>query len=138
MDVYFYLIIVWWLLLGVLLIALGTMVGMDMGVGTILRYVGRTDEERRIALNIIGPHWDGNQVWFVLGGGAIFAAWPLVYATSFSGFYIVMLILLWSMIVRPLGFEYRSQIRSEEHTSELQSRGHLVCRLLLEKKKEDE
>ncbi|HLR82820.1 MAG TPA: cytochrome d ubiquinol oxidase subunit II [Paenalcaligenes sp.] len=112
MDLYFYLIIVWWLLLGVLLIALGAMVGMDMGVGTILRYVGRTDEERRVALNIIGPHWDGNQVWFVLGGGAIFAAWPLVYATSFSGFYIVMLILLWSMIIRPLGFEYRSQIPS--------------------------
>src|SRR5690625_4247658 len=85
MDVYFYLIIIWWLLLGVLLMALGSMVGMDMGVGTILRYVGRTDAERRVALNIIGPHWDGNQVWFVLGGGAIFAAWPLVYATSFSG-----------------------------------------------------
>jgi len=110
MDVYFYLIIIWWLLLGVLLMALGSMVGMDMGVGTILRYVGRTDAERRVALNIIGPHWDGNQVWFVLGGGAIFAAWPLVYATSFSAFYIVMLVLLWSMIVRPLGFEYRSHL----------------------------
>jgi len=112
MDIYYYLIIVWWLLLGVLLMGLGAMVGMDMGVGTILRYVGRTDTERRVALNIIGPHWDGNQVWFILGGGAIFAAWPLVYATAFSGFYIVMLILLWSMIVRPLGFEYRSQIQS--------------------------
>ncbi|HLS21765.1 MAG TPA: cytochrome d ubiquinol oxidase subunit II [Paenalcaligenes sp.] len=112
MDTYFYLIIIWWLLLGVLLMGLGAMVGMDMGVGTILRYVGRTDAERRVALNIIGPHWDGNQVWFILGGGAIFAAWPLVYATAFSGFYIVMLILLWSMIVRPLGFEYRSQIKS--------------------------
>lgn len=110
MDTYFYLIIVWWLLLGILLMGLGAMMGMDMGVGTILRYVGRTDNERRVALNIIGPHWDGNQVWFVLGGGAIFAAWPLVYATAFSGFYIVMLVLLWSMIVRPLGFEYRSQI----------------------------
>lgn len=112
MDMYFYLIIIWWLLLGILLMGLGTMVGMDMGVGTILRYVGRTDSERRVALNIIGPHWDGNQVWFILGGGAIFAAWPLVYATAFSGFYIVILILLWSMIVRPLGFEYRGQIHS--------------------------
>src|SRR5690625_2208261 len=110
MDIYFYLIVIWWLLLGVLLMGLGAMVGMDMGVGTILRYVGRNDAERRVALNIIGPHWDGNQVWFILGGGAIFAAWPLVYATAFSGFYIVMLILLWSMIVRPLGFEYRSQM----------------------------
>lgn len=112
MDIYFYLIIIWWLLLGFLLMGLGAMVGMDMGVGTILRYVGRTDSERRVALNIIGPHWDGNQVWFILGGGAIFAAWPLVYATAFSGFYIVMLVLLWSMIVRPLGFEYRSHIEA--------------------------
>lgn len=113
MDIYFYLIIIWWLLLGVLLMGLGAMVGTDMGVGTILRYVGRTDAERRVAINIVGPHWDGNQVWFILGGGAIFAAWPLVYATAFSGFYIVMLVLLWSMIVRPLGFEYRSQIKSD-------------------------
>src|SRR5215470_1696622 len=112
MEVYFVLKIAWWLLLGVLLMGLAVMVGMDMGVGTILRYVGRTDTERRVALNIIGPHWDGNQVWFILGGGAIFAAWPLVYATAFSGFYVVMLVLLWSMIVRPLGFEYRSKLAS--------------------------
>lgn len=104
--------IIWWVLLGVLLMGLAIMVGMDMGVGTLLRFVGRTDDERRVALNIIGPHWDGNQVWFILGGGAIFAAWPLVYATAFSGFYVVMLLLLWSMIVRPLGFEYRSKMSS--------------------------
>jgi cytochrome bd ubiquinol oxidase subunit II len=110
METYLVLKVVWWLLLGVLLMGLAVMVGMDMGVGTILRYIGRTDAERRVALNIIGPHWDGNQVWFILGGGAIFAAWPLVYATAFSGFYVVMLVLLWSMIVRPLGFEYRSKL----------------------------
>ena len=112
MEAYLILKVVWWLLLGVLLMGLAIMVGMDMGVGTILRHVGRTDAERRVALNIIGPHWDGNQVWFILGGGAIFAAWPLVYATAFSGFYVVMLVLLWSMIVRPLGFEYRSKLAS--------------------------
>ena len=112
MEAYLILKVVWWLLLGVLLMGLAVMVGMDMGVGTILRYVGRTDAERRVGLNIIGPHWDGNQVWFILGGGAIFAAWPLVYATAFSGFYVVMLVLLWSMIVRPLGFEYRSKLPS--------------------------
>ena len=110
MGLYATLQVIWWLLLGVLLMALAVMVGMDMGVGAILRYVGRTDLERRVALNIIGPHWDGNQVWFVLGGGAIFAAFPLLYATAFSGFYVVMLLLLWTMILRPLGFEYRSQI----------------------------
>ncbi len=112
MELYATLQVIWWLLLGVLLMGLAVMVGMDMGVGTILRYVGRTDLERRVALNIIGPHWDGNQVWFILGGGAIFAAFPLIYATAFSGFYVVMLLLLWTMIMRPLGFEYRSQIAS--------------------------
>src|SRR5574337_219720 len=112
MEMYAVLQIVWWLLLGVLLIGLAVMVGMDMGVGTILRYVGRTDLERRVALNIIGPHWEGNQVWFVLGGGAVFAAFPLIYATAFSGFYVVMLLLLWSMILRPLGFEYRGKLAS--------------------------
>jgi cytochrome d ubiquinol oxidase subunit II len=112
MEIYLILKLLWWLLLGVLLVGLAIMVGTDMGVGTILRYVGRSDIERRVALNIIGPHWDGNQVWFILGGGAIFAAWPLIYATAFSGLYVVMLILLWSMIVRPLGFEYRSKLLS--------------------------
>ena len=112
-DAFVVLKLIWWVLLGALFVGIGAMIGMDMGVGTILRYVGRTDEERRVALNVIGPHWDGNQVWFVLGGGAIFAAWSLVYATAFSGFYIVMLLLLWSMIVRPLGFEYRRKMPSE-------------------------
>ncbi|MDM0014632.1 cytochrome d ubiquinol oxidase subunit II [Variovorax sp. J22P168] len=109
MEIYLALKLIWWLLLGVLLIGLAVMVGMDMGVGTILRFVGRNDDERRVAINVIAPHWDGNQVWFILGGGAIFAAWPLVYATAFSGLYVVMLVLLWSMIVRPLAFEYRSK-----------------------------
>ena len=112
MEPYAVLQVIWWLLLGVLLSGLAVMVGMDMGVGTILRYVGRSDLERRVALNIIGPHWDGNQVWFILGGGAVFAAFPLIYATAFSGFYVVMLLLLWTMILRPLGFEYRSKIDS--------------------------
>lgn len=112
METYVAFQIIWWLLLGVLLSALAVMVGMDMGVGTTLRYVGRTDLERRVVLNIIGPHWEGNQVWFVLGGGAAFAAFPLLYATAFSGFYVVMALLLWSMILRPLGFEYRSKLPS--------------------------
>ena len=112
MEAYALLKLIWWLLLGVLLSGLAIMVGMDMGVGTMLRYVARTDDERRIVLNVIGPHWDGNQVWFILGGGAIFAAWPTIYATAFSGLYVVMIILLWSMILRPLGFEYRSRLPS--------------------------
>ena len=112
MEAYAVLKVIWWLLLGVLFMGIGVMIGQDMGVGTSLRYLGRTDHERRAILNMIGPHWDGNQVWFILGGGAIFAAFPTVYATLFSGLYIVMLILLWAMIVRPLGFEYRSKLES--------------------------
>lgn len=112
MEIYVVFKVLWWLLLGVLLMGLAIMVGMDMGVGTILRYVGRSDTDRRVALNIIGPHWDGNQVWFILGGGAIFAAWPMIYATAFSGLYVVMLLLLWTMIIRPVGFEYRSKLDS--------------------------
>lgn len=112
MGAYAILKIIWWVLLGVLFCGIGIMIGQDMGVGSSLRYLGRTDNERRAVLNMIGPHWDGNQVWFILGGGAIFAAFPTVYATLFSGLYIVMLLLLWSMIVRPLGFEYRSRVDS--------------------------
>jgi cytochrome d ubiquinol oxidase subunit II len=110
MELYVVLKLIWALLLGILLINIAVMVGMDMGVGSLLRFVGRTDGERRAALNMIGPHWDGNQVWFVLGGGAIFAAFPTLYATSFSIFYIVMILLLFSMIMRPVAFEYRSKV----------------------------
>ncbi|WP_297371561.1 cytochrome d ubiquinol oxidase subunit II [Acidocella sp.] len=112
MEMYVVLKVIWAVLLGVLLSGLGTMVGMDMGVGTLLRFVGKNDGERRVALNIIGPHWDGNQVWFILGGGAIFAAFPTLYATSFSVFYVVMILLLFSMIMRPVAFEYRSKAGS--------------------------
>ncbi|GLR65956.1 cytochrome d ubiquinol oxidase subunit II [Acidocella aquatica] len=110
MEIYVALKIIWAVLLGVLLTGLAVMVGMDMGVGTLLRFVGKNDAERRTALNIIGPHWDGNQVWFILGGGAIFAAFPTLYATSFSVFYVVMILLLFSMIMRPVAFEYRSKV----------------------------
>jgi cytochrome d ubiquinol oxidase subunit II len=109
-ETYVILKLIWTLLLGVLLIGLAVMVGMDMGVGTLLRFVGRSDAERRATLNAIGPHWDGNQVWFILGGGAIFAAFPTLYATSFSTFYVVMILLLFSMILRPVAFEYRSKV----------------------------
>ena len=110
MELYVALKVIWAVLLGVLLSGLAIMVGMDMGVGSLLRFVGKTDVERRTALNIIGPHWDGNQVWFILGGGAIFAAFPTLYATSFSVFYVVMILLLFSMIMRPVAFEYRSKV----------------------------
>jgi cytochrome d ubiquinol oxidase subunit II len=104
--------LIWWLLVGVLLLGFAIMDGHDMGVGTLLPFVGKTDSERRVVINTVGPHWDGNQVWFITGGGAIFAAWPLVYATAFSGFYWAMLAVLWALFFRPVGFDYRSKIQN--------------------------
>ena len=101
---------IWWLLVGVLLVGFAILDGHDMGVGTLLPFVGKDDVERRVVINTVGPHWDGNQVWFITGGGAIFAAWPLVYATAFSGFYWAMLAVLWALFFRPVGFDYRSKI----------------------------
>jgi cytochrome d ubiquinol oxidase subunit II len=102
--------LVWWLLLGVLLIGFAVMDGFDLGVAALLPFVGRNDVERRVAINTIGPVWEGNQVWLVLGGGAIFAAWPPLYAVSFSGFYLAMFLVLASLILRPVGFTFRSKI----------------------------
>ncbi|MDJ0388451.1 cytochrome d ubiquinol oxidase subunit II [Roseomonas sp. E05] len=101
--------LIWWVVLGVLLIGFAVTDGFDMGVGALLPFVGRTDVERRIAINTIGPVWEGNQVWFILGGGAIFAAWPPLYAISFSGFYLAMFVVLAALILRPVGFKYRSK-----------------------------
>ena len=104
--------VIWWVLLGVLLIAFAVMDGFDLGIGILLPWVARTDTERRVTLNTIGPVWEGNQIWFVLGGGAIFAAWPEIYAVSFSGFYYAMFIILLALILRPVGFKYRSKLKS--------------------------
>jgi len=101
--------VVWWGLLGVLLIGFALTDGFDLGVGALLPAVARTDMERRIAINTVGPTWEGNQVWLILGGGAIFAAWPLVYAVSFSAFYLAMFVVLAALILRPVGFKYRSK-----------------------------
>lgn len=102
--------LIWWLLLGVLLIGFAIMDGFDLGTAALLPFVARTDTQRRVAINAIGPVWDGNQVWLILGGGAIFAAWPLVYATAFSGFYIALFLVLTGLILRPVGFEFRQKI----------------------------
>ena len=102
--------IIWWVLIGVLLIGFAVTDGFDMGVGALLRIIGKTDSERRVMLNTVGPHWDGNQVWFITAGGAIFAAWPVVYAVAFSGLYWALLLVLFAMFFRPVGFEYRSKV----------------------------
>ncbi len=105
--------VIWWLLLGVLLIGFAVMDGFDLGTGILLPFVARTDLERRVVINAVGPVWEGNQVWLILGGGAIFAAWPPLYAVSFSGFYLAMFAILVALILRPVGFKYRSKRESE-------------------------
>ncbi len=102
--------VIWWLLLGVLLIGFAIMDGFDLGVGMLLPFVARGDTERRVVINTVGPVWEGNQVWLILGGGAIFAAWPALYAASFSGFYLAMMLVLAALILRPVGFKFRSKM----------------------------
>lgn len=101
--------VIWWVLLGALLIGFAVMDGFDAGVAALLPLVGKTDAERRVVINVVGPVWEGNQVWLITAGGAIFAAWPMLYAASFSGFYLAMMLILLALILRPVGFKYRSK-----------------------------
>ncbi|MBK0062214.1 MULTISPECIES: cytochrome d ubiquinol oxidase subunit II [unclassified Acinetobacter] len=104
--------IIWWVLVGVLLIGLALTDGFDMGAMILMPFVGKTDNERRVAINTIAPHWDGNQVWLITAGGAIFAAWPMVYAVAFSGMYWALLLVLFGLFLRPVGFDYRSKLEN--------------------------
>jgi cytochrome d ubiquinol oxidase subunit II len=104
--------VIWWALLGTLLVAFAVMDGFDLGMATVLPLVARQDIERRVVINVAGPVWEGNQVWLITGGGAVFAAWPLLYASAFSGFYLAMMLLLIALILRPVGFKYRSKMPS--------------------------
>ncbi|RXF73191.1 cytochrome d ubiquinol oxidase subunit II [Hansschlegelia zhihuaiae] len=109
--------LIWWALLGALLIGFAVMDGFDLGVATLLPFVARSDGERRIVINTVGPVWEGNQVWLVLGAGAIFAAWPALYAAAFSGFYLAMFVVLCALILRPVGFKFRSKIHDKRWRS---------------------
>jgi len=102
--------LIWWLFLTLLICGFAVMDGFDLGVVAQLPFVARNDEERRIAINSIGPVWEGNQVWFILGGGAAFAAFPILYAVAFSGFYAAMFLVLLTFIVRPVGFDFRNKL----------------------------
>ncbi|MGI9274237.1 MAG: cytochrome d ubiquinol oxidase subunit II [Endozoicomonas sp.] len=101
---------IWWVLIGVLLIGFAIMDGYDMGTANLLPFMSKTDTERRIMINAVAPHWDGNQVWLITAGGALFAAWPIVYATAFSGFYWAMMLVLFTLLIRPMAFDYRSKL----------------------------
>ena len=109
--------LIWWVLIGVLLVGFAITDGFDMGVGALVPVIGKTDTERRVMINSIAPHWDGNQVWLITAGGALFAAWPLVYATSFSGFYLAMIVTLAALWLRPIGLDYRSKIEDKKWRS---------------------
>jgi cytochrome d ubiquinol oxidase subunit II len=102
--------LIWWLFVGLLLVGFVMTAGFDLGVGMLLPFLGKNDEERRVIINSIGPTWEGNQVWLILGAGAVFAAWPLVYAAAFSGFYAAMLLALFALVIRPGGFAFRSKL----------------------------
>jgi len=102
--------LIWWLFVGVLLVGFAITDGFDLGVGALLPFLGKNDDERRVIINSVGATWEGNQVWFVTAGGAIFAAWPVVYATAFSGFYIALMLTLFALFFRPVGFDYRSKV----------------------------
>ena len=106
--------LIWWALLGALLIGFAITDGFDMGVAILLPFLGKNDTERRIIINSIGSVWEGNQVWFITAGGALFAAWPVAYAVAFSGFYFALLLTLFALFLRPIGFDYRSKLPSQK------------------------
>ena len=103
---------IWFALIGVLFIGFFFLEGFDFGVGILLMILGKKDTERRIIINTIGPVWDGNEVWLITAGGAIFAAFPNWYATMFSGFYLALLVVLVALIMRGVAFEFRSKNES--------------------------
>ncbi len=103
--------VVWFLLVGVLIIGYAILDGFDLGVG-VLHLFTKDEKEKRTEMNSIGPIWDGNEVWLLTGGGALFAAFPIVYATVFSGFYIAFMLLLFALIFRAVSFEFRGKVDS--------------------------
>jgi cytochrome d ubiquinol oxidase subunit II len=106
--------LIWWGLLGALLIGFAITGGFDLGVAILLPFLGKNDTERRVIINSVGPTWEGNQVWFVTAGGALFAAWPVAYSVAFSGFYFALLLTLFALFLRPIGFDYRSKLPSQK------------------------
>ena len=124
----------WFILIAVLWIGFYFLEGFDFGVGMLLTFLGKKDEERRAIINTIGPTWDGNEVWLIAAGGAMFAAFPMWYATMFSGFYLALFLLLVGLIIRGIAFEYRSKDSAPRwrHTFDwMITIGSFMCALLL-------
>lgn len=104
----------WFLLIAVLFIGFFVLEGFDFGVGTVAKFLGKTDTERRVYINTIGPFWDANEVWLITAGGAMFAAFPHWYATMFSGFYIPLVFMLLALIIRGVAFEFRGKVDNDK------------------------
>lgn len=104
--------LIWWGLMIFLLIGFTLTGGFDLGVAILLPFVGKTDDERRLVINSVGPTWEGNQVWLVTVGAALFAAWPLLYAAAFSVMYVALMFVLFALFLRPVGFDYRSKLEN--------------------------
>lgn len=102
--------LIWWGLVLFMLVGFIVMDGFDLGIAMLLPVVSNEDEDRRLVINSVGPVWEGNQVWLIAGAGALFAAWPLVYAAAFSALYVPMIVLLLGLFLRPVGFDYRSKL----------------------------
>src|SRR5205807_7514154 len=103
---------IWFWIVAVMIVAYVVFDGFDIGVGILHLFVPRTEQERQISVRSIGPVWDGNEVWLLAGGGTLFFAFPLLYASSFSGFYLPLNIVLWLLILRGIGIEFRSHIEN--------------------------
>ena len=102
--------VIWWCIVGGIIVVFALTDGWDLGIGMLSPFLGKSDDERRIILRSIEPNWEGNQTWLVIAGGVLFAAWPLVYAASFSGMYVAMLLVLFALFFRPVGFKYRNKV----------------------------
>lgn len=103
-----------WLAVGLSIFFVAATAGFDFGAGILSKFVGKTDDEKRTIINAVAPTWDGNQVWFIIAGGLLFAVFPQVYASSFSGLYFAILLVLWALFLRPVAFEYRHKIDSDK------------------------
>ncbi|WP_035053953.1 cytochrome d ubiquinol oxidase subunit II [Andreprevotia chitinilytica] len=104
--------LLWWGIIAVLMLGFALTGGWDLGVATLLPWIGKTDDERRVVINTVGPTWEGNQTWLITFGGALFAAWPLVYAAAFSVLYVALIFTLFALFLRPVGFDYRSKLEN--------------------------
>src|SRR5438105_14940730 len=103
---------VWFALVAFMLTAYVVLDGFDLGAGAVHLFIARTDEERRTVLRSIGPVWDGNEVWLLAGGGTLYFAFPALYAASFSGFYLPLMMVLWLLMLRGISIEFRSHVKS--------------------------